>query len=247
MRKIVLFNPKSSSKDTLNIFAKLARKGKRVLVIDLRHSFDKQSSSEVGLDITAGLDSPQFFKTVIKPLEMNLDVVEGSSRLNTTEFRVFNSLFKFDVFEQQLADLSYDFVVFELSYILDLFTLNGLFASNEVMIYHELKTDAAYDIMKFLSDFNALYSHKILCSLIIATYSNTLNKQDYTALVSDFSSKMISFPFKQDKNSSQYKECIENISNQIEELEEIFDPKDNYNWALEKQQEYEEILHRISQ
>lgn len=246
MRRIVLFNPYENSKDTLNIFAKLARQGKRVLLFDLRQSSSKQSTSEVGLDIASCLESPSSFSKYITSLEPNLDIIKGSSYLNTAEFRVFNSLFKFDVFEKQIEDLDYDYVVFELSFILDLFALNALFASSEVMVYHDIKTSAAYDIVKFIHDFNALYSHKILCSLVIAIYHSNLDRKKYTNLVSDFSSSLISFPFKLDKLSIEYKKALENISQSILELDKVFDPKDEFNWALKKQQEYEELINRIS-
>lgn len=247
MRKIVVFNQDRSYRDSLNIFAKLARQGKRVLLIDLRQqSLYSKSISQVDFDITSCLESTGSLQKYIKPLEMNLDVIEGSSKLQLLEFRIFSTLFKFDVFEKEIGHLDYDYVIFEMSFILDLLTLNALFVCSEVIVFHELLSDAIYDVGTFLKDFNALYSHKILCSLVIPTYTGKLDEKEYTSLVSSFFTDMISYPLKLDKSSLEYKKGVEEIARRIIDTEDIFSPQGNFSWALEKQKHYEQVLHRIS-
>ena len=248
MRKICLFNQDPNSSISLNIYAQLARAGKRVLIVDLRFGKRVQKdSTSVGLDIYNLINEGQKPNKFIKSLEPNLDIIKGSSKLNLQEFNTFYEFFKLDYFEKSFSNLDYDYMVFECSPQLNLITTNALFNSTEIQSIIDFENsgvDFMHKLARFTFHFNKIYSKEILLSKIIPVYKNKLNKNNFVHLVSEFTSKLVSFPILNNKKSKSFGEELSKISTSILDDEKLFDDSVQ---TRDKQKMIKEYLNIISE
>jgi cellulose biosynthesis protein BcsQ len=246
MRIITLFNEHSNSTYSLNVLAQLARKGKSVLYIDLRLLKQKPVKQKVGHDISL------FFSSHSKSLdyfavqyEKNLHVVNGNSSVFEKEFSNYSSLFTFTVFESATQLTQYDYIVFEVTPTINLFALNALYVSTEVMSYVSISsTYFAYSLAYFLKNFNSLHHKKVLLTKLLLTYDKELSKKAYAQLVFDFSSSIVSFPFTLSKTNVDFKSSLNELVQNILE-DELF-----LNGSVSQKVKFEEkhlkILDRVS-
>jgi len=248
MRKICLINQNPNSNLSLNIYSKLARAGKRVLIVDLRLSKDQETNkNSVGLDIYHCINENQKPEKFIISLEPNLDIIKGSSKLNFQEFNTFYEFFKLDYFEKSFKKLNYDYIIYEVSPQLNLITTNALFDSNEIQAiidFDKAGLDFIHKLARFTFHFNKIYSKQILISKIIPTYKNKLNKNNYVHLVSEFTSKLVSFPIFEDIKSKNFKDELLNVSTSILDDEKLFSDEIQ---TKEKQKLIKEYLNIISE
>jgi len=217
MRKICLFNQDANSNITLNLFAQIARKGKTVLIIDLR--FGKEENENcVGYDIYSMINSDSNPEKYLTKLEKNLFLIKGSSKLNLQEFNLFYDLFKLDYFEKYLKNLNYDYIIFEVSPQLNILTKNALFESSEVISIIEFEKEGLIftkKLAKFISNFNQIYSKKLILSKIITIFKESLEQEQYVNLVSSFNSKIVSFPIRENKKGTKFAGELEIVAKSI--------------------------------
>ncbi len=246
MRKICLFNQDSNSNLSLNIYSQLARTKKRILIVDLRFNKDEISNSNiVDLDIYNCLNENLNPNKYITNLEPNLDIIKGSSKLNFQEFNLFYEFFKLDYFENFFKNLNYDYIIFEVSPLLNLITTNVLFNCTEIQTIIDFKKsglDFMHKLARFTYHFNKIYSKKILISKIIPVYQSKLNKENYISLVSEFTSKLVSFPILENKKSKNFKDELNKISISIIDDEKLFDDKIKNKKKQKLIQEYLNII-----
>lgn len=248
MREITLFDQDSDSNLALSIFARLARGGKRVLMVDMRLNKKKRSSSMIGLDFYHCINENSDPRKYITILENNLDLLKGHSDMNYQEFNYFFELFKLDYFEKKFKNMNYDYVVFWVSPYLNLLTTNALFSSNEIMALIDADKsgmDFAQKLSRFTYHYNKIYSKELLISKIIPKFEKEINTQTYTYLISEFTSKLISYPLIniRDKN---LKNAFAKISFSIMDDEKVFDPAINTRGKQKMINEYLEILSNTS-
>jgi len=246
MRKICLINQDANSNLSLNIYSKLARAGKRILLVDLRIGKDSSTDSKVGLDIYNCINEGQKPEKFISSLEQNLDLIKGSSKLNFQEFNMFYEFFKLDYFEKSFKNLNYDYIIYEVSPQLNLITTNALFNSNEIQTiidFEKFGLDFMHKLARFTFHFNKIYSKQILLSKIIPVYNKNLNKNNYINLVSEFTSRLVSFPISS-KKSKTFSEELNNVGMSIVDDEKLFDDKIQ---TKEKQKLIKEYLDIISE
>lgn len=243
MRLITIFSSENSSNFVLNLCARIAREGKKVLYVNVTSRELKES--EVGLSIASFISSPtNDLKKHIIPLEDNLDTIKGSSKLFLEEFNHYEKLMTFQLFEHIFRRNNYDYIFFEVFPLMSMLTLNSLFASTEVMcVLREKDYSFAYSLSSFLLQFNKLYTKKILLTKIIPNYQEKLDRKLYSKLVFDFSSRVISFPFCNDRKSSNFAEDLQTITVSILEDEDHFDIHKERDKKVEL--EYLGILERI--
>lgn len=237
MRIITLFNPYDNNSLSLNLFAKIARTGKNVLYLDFRTkgNFEKN----VGLNSSSFLSSKGDISKHIVNLEKNFDIVKGSVDLNLQEFSQFERFVKFSDFESLFINLNYDYIFIELTPNLDLFTMNSLFVSSEVMVYTSDKNfNFIYSLANFLSQFNKLYSKKVLLTKVITYYEGELGRDKYARVVFDFTSRVVAYPILFDKKSKEFSLSLEKITQSI-----VDDEKDLGNLSFRnKKVEHEYLL-----
>ncbi len=195
MRKICLVNQFADSTASLSIFSKLAQKGKRVLIIDLRLKKTTVKNDAVNAyHFLNELENPEKF---FKQPEPNLHIIEGHPNLNFQEFNLFFELFKFDYFEKKFKDLKYDYIIFECSSELSLMTLNSLFYVDELIAVLDCDNrghDFACKLSRFNYHFNKLYGMNMFISKIVPVFKNKLDNEIYNFLTSEFTAPMITSP-----------------------------------------------------
>jgi cellulose biosynthesis protein BcsQ len=245
MRAITIFNNGTSSNFTLNICAQIARAGKKVLHINLKNQSSQES--EVGLSISSFLSSnSQELSKYIIPLEKNLDIIKGSFSLHSEEFQNFEKLMTFHVFENFLKNKNYDYIFFEATPTLNMLALNSLFASTEVMcVVNREEYSFVYSLVSFLVQFNKLYTKKVLLTKILPVYLDALDRKEYSKLVFDFTSRVVSYPFFNKKNTSTFSEELSIIAKSILDDQQDFGDLAFRNKKIEL--EYLGMLDRISE
>lgn len=244
MRKICLINQDSNSTISLNLFAKIAREGKRVLLIDLRLGKDKPKKKDIGFNIAKGLNEISDLRKYVVSLEQNLDVIYGSEFLNFQEYNLFYDLFKMDFFEKKLKMMNYDYVVLENSAELSLLATNSIFFSTEIMttIFDEKQgCDFVNKLARFVYNFNKVYGRNLFISKIIPVFKNEVDEKSFTYLVSEFTSKLVTFPVV-DKKNFEYGYALEKIAISVIDNEKFFDPRYKNGEKQKLIKEYLEIL-----
>ena len=225
MRKICLINQNNNSKLSWNIFAKLARDGKKVLIIDLRlNKLEKVTTKHNSFNAINEIDD---FRKFIISLEPNLDVIKGHEHLNFQEFNLFYDIFKLDFFEKKLKHLDYDYIILETPAELNLLTTNAIFYSNEIMTILDMDEqghDFANKLARFVYHFNRIYARQLLISKIIPNFNKDIDNKLYTYLVSEFTSKIISYPVINIKNH-EFSVALERISSSLINDEKYFDTR----------------------
>ena len=247
MRKICLINQNDDSTISLNLFAKLAREGKRVLILDFREN-KKVIDRDIGLNIFNCVNELDDFRKFIISLEQNLDVIKGNPYLNFQEFNFFYELFKYDYFEKKLKNLNYDYIVLEVSAQLNAMTMNSIFYSSELMVLLDMEKqghDFANKFSRFVFHFNKLYGKDIFVSKFIPVFSNKLEDSLYTYLVSEFTSKLVSYPIVGDKNF-EFGLSLEKIAVNLIDEEKYFDSRFKTKEKQKQIKEYLEILNEVS-
>ncbi len=244
MRKICLINQNSENKISLNIFSRLAKEKKRVLIIDLRENKKINYKKTVGLDIYHALNEIEDLRKFIISIENNLDLIKGNEFLNYQEFNLFYDLFKFDYFEKKCANLNYDYIILEVSDSLNLFTTNALFYSSEVILNIEIEKqgiDFLNKCSRFIYHFNNIYGKQLFISKVIPTFKEKINPQTYTFLISEFTSKLISYPIIDIKNW-EFGQTLDKLAINIIDEEKIFDSEIKNNTKQKRILEFLEII-----
>jgi len=195
MRKICFFNQDPNSKLVLNLYSRLARLGKKVLIVDLRLGKKDEDSKEKTVYhlLNENLDP----KRVIMTKEQNLDVIQGDHRLNLQEFNSFYNLFQLNHLSQAFGGLNYDYIILEVSDNLGILVRNALHFCNEIMCAAVMDKNGQDFIMKlarFSYHFNKLYGMQIFLSKLIPVYEKEANKKEYDLLVSEFTTNLVSEP-----------------------------------------------------
>ena len=244
MRLITIFSSKNSPSFVLNMAAKIAREGKKVLHVNI--TAQESQESKVGLSIASFISSPKLdFKKHVIPLEDNLDTIKGSSDLFFEEFNHYEKLMTFHVFEDTFKRRNYDYVFFEVMPTISMLTLNSLFASTEVMcVLPQKDYSFAYSLSSFLLQFNKLYTKKLLLTKIIPEHGGELERKEYSKLVFDFNSRVISYPFCFDKKSPSFSEELQMIVTSLLDDESDFDILHIRDQKVEM--EYLSFLERVS-
>lgn len=225
MRTITFMYDSTSSNLPLNIFSQIARKQKRVLVIDLRIGIRK-AFSQVGLSIKKALQEQRPLKEYITPLEANFDYIGRDTQLDLEEFSSFNELIEFTYFKQQIEHLNYDYVIFVTSPQLHLLTINALMSSQEVMLGINIEKSGMeyiYKTVSFIHSYNTRFSQKLLLTKIIPSYSKHLSKLKFVHLISHYGSKLIPYPLELTITSKEHKIGLKKIAQSIFEDEALFD------------------------
>lgn len=246
MRTICLFSDAPDSTYSLNIFSQLARKGKKVLIVDLRFGKKQENKHTVGLDIFSLFSQSQDVDSYIISLEPGLDVIRGNRDLNVQEFYLFPQLFKMDFIEKTFSHLNYDYIIYEVSPQLNLLNTNTLFASSELMCLASMDNnglDMVHKFSDFVCEFNNLYGRKIVLTKIIPLFPKQANKEIYTHLISEFSSSIVSYPLTKQKNK-EFGEALEQIASSIKKDGKYFDSKASELKKQEIVEKYFEILYR---
>lgn len=232
----------------MNIFAKLARSDRKVLIVDLNNDFkdlrSKHSKKNLS-NLKSLLNKKNSFQTTKIEVEPNLDVIFGFENQNLEEFGHLRQLYSFDFFDDEFSELNYDYIVFNLARNLSLLNLNALSYSQEVFCSIDLenkKLDFLFQISKFVNDFNFIYEKKLFFSKIIPTFSSKIIDVKYAHLLSSYSSTIVSNPINEVKRNSEFREAIENISQSIINSEKAFDERLNIKERQKDLQNYITIL-----
>ncbi len=248
MRKICLINQNSDSNLSLNIFSKLAKEGKRVLIVDLREGKSKYRADDVGLNIFNCINEIKDFRKYCVSLEPNLDLIRGHHDLNFQEFNMFYDLFKLDFFEKKFRAANYDYIILEVSDSLNLFTTNSIFYSSEVMVALDCDKqghDFANKVSRFVFHYNKIYGRQQFISKFFPVFGDKVDQSIYTYLVSEFTSKLVSFPIV-DKKNWEFGSAMEKIAFSLIDDEKIFDNRFNSKEKQRQIKEYVEILTEVS-
>lgn len=144
MIKLCIANRKggvSKTTTAVSLSSILAEKGNKVLLIDLDPQGD--ASDNMGLDID-NLKSTVYdvitgklpIIDVIQSTTFNVDVVPANSRLAEAELELASKINREKTLSDAIgeANLKYDFLVFDLPPNLGLLSINGLVASDDVII-----------------------------------------------------------------------------------------------------------------
>ncbi len=250
MRKICLINQDNDTKLSYNIFSRVAREGKRVLIIDLREfKIDvEKRSRDVGLNIFNCVNDMDDFRKYIISLEQNLDVIYGNFNLNFQEFNLFYDLCKYEYFDKKLKNLDYDYIILEVSASLNLLTSNSVFYSTEIMaILSDEKQghDFANKLSRFLYNFNNIYGKGLFISKFFPLFKKSVDEKVYTYLVSEFTSKIVSFPII-DVRNDEFGETLDRIGVSIIDNEKYFDTRYNSKEKQKVIKEYIKIVNEAS-
>lgn len=126
---------------SINLSAGLARKGLRVLLIDL----DPQAHSTIGLGIDRGaftdaidsamLDEKNIKDVILKTSVERLDIVPSRLKLFSVENKLMSEIFRERVLYDKLSALTgYDHVIIDSSPTLGSLTINALYASDLILV-----------------------------------------------------------------------------------------------------------------
>ncbi len=130
----------------INLAAGLARRGFRVLIIDL----DPQSNASLGLNVTVDQFSPSIYDVMVNNLDLeqaivptyikNLDIAPASSLLTGAQLEIADllgreRLLRTSVWRMLNAHVRhYDYILMDCSPSLNLLTINGLVAAQCVLV-----------------------------------------------------------------------------------------------------------------
>lgn len=144
MIKICISNRKggvSKTTTAVNMSSILAEKGYKVLLIDLDAQGDATQNLGIDIDTLGSTIYDVLLKELplgqaIVPTEFGVDIIGANKILANAEIQLHNrlnrdSLLRFAIEE---AELDYDFIVFDLPPDLGLLAINGLVATNRVII-----------------------------------------------------------------------------------------------------------------
>lgn len=244
MRKICLFNQDNNTTLSLNLFSRIAREKRSVLIVDLRLNKERKLEKEKGAFDLLNEDIKP--KDCIKSLEPNLDIMVGTHNLNVQEFNSFYKLFKLNYFNDVFRNIDYDYVVLEVSDHLNLIATNALFYSTEVMTILDMDKGAINFLQKlarFTFQYNKIYGKNIFISKAIPKFSEEHKEEIYQYLTSEFTTKMIS-PSIVDKRNREFEDSLNKIALSIMAIENMFDKKLN---QKEKQKAINEYLDLIQE
>jgi len=144
MQKIVaIINQKGGVGKTttsINLSCGLARKDKRVLLIDM----DPQAHSSIGLDIEPGSYQLAINDVLVnkKPIQeiilstkiKNLFIAPSHIRLDKAEHQLTPEMFREAFLAKAIKGLDYDFIVIDCRPTLGTLTINALYASNFIIV-----------------------------------------------------------------------------------------------------------------
>ncbi|MCB9359419.1 AAA family ATPase [Candidatus Woesearchaeota archaeon] len=233
MRKICIFNQFNDSNLMLNVFARFARKKKRVLYLDFR----KKDESE---NVFSMLNEDSEIRSFITTLEPNLDFIQGDSKMNLHEFGSYYKIFDLKYFEM-LENLDYDIIAIEVDDSLSILANNALFFSNEIIAVADMDNHGVEFVQKlarFTHQYNKLYARNIFISKVIPAFSSKIDKKKHDYLVSEFNSDLISEPV----NIKKFKESISGIAMNIMNIGKSYSRLN----MKEKQKFIQEYLSMIS-
>lgn len=165
MHKIVsVINQKGGVGKTttsINLSAALARKNKRVLLIDL----DPQAHSTIGLGIDPGtyqiamqdvlLRKAGIRDTALPTKTDNLFVAPSHIRLDRAEQQLATELFRETFLSKAIKDLDYDFIIIDCRPTLGTLTINALYACNFIIVPCEMgrySLDGFSDLMETIDN-----------------------------------------------------------------------------------------------
>ncbi|MFT4304013.1 MAG: ParA family protein [Candidatus Woesearchaeota archaeon] len=186
MRKICIFNQFNDTKVMLNSFARLARKKKKVLYIDLRKTEQKNKISNILNEDTNMLD-------FVVTLEPNLDYIQGDHKMNLHEFGSYYKIFDLKYFDT-LNSVDYDYVVIEVNDVLSVLANNALFFANEIIAVpnmNENGTEFIHKLARFTHQYNKIYGKNIFISNVIPVFSDKIDRVKHDYLISEFNSDLI--------------------------------------------------------
>lgn len=189
---------------TLNIGVGLARKGKKVLLIDL----DPQANLTISLGINP-LDylSNSINQVLEKAIDINetiinnirgVDLIPSNMNLNGTELRISGEIARETILKKALAQINnnYDYILLDTPPSLNLLTLNSLTASNEVFIPIEAEYLALQGTKQLIDTINAIRGSinetLVVSGVFITKYDKrkNLNKEVYEAIKNTFKDAM---------------------------------------------------------
>lgn len=144
MQKIIsIINQKGGvgkTTTTINLSCGLARKGQRVLLIDM----DPQAHSTIGLGVEPGSYQLAINDVLVnrKPIQeiilatriANLWLAPSQIRLDKAEHQLTPEMFREAFLAKAIKDLDYDFIVIDCRPTLGTLTINALFASNFIIV-----------------------------------------------------------------------------------------------------------------
>ncbi len=189
---------------TLNIGVGLARAKKKVLLIDL----DPQVSLTISLGIEQDAHNENSIKQVLeKTTDINkaiiknvngVDLIPSSLALNGTELKISGEIARETILKKALADIKekYDYILIDTPPSLNLLTLNGLTASNEVFIPIEAEYLALQGTKQLIDTIKAIKGsinpNLIISGVFITKYDKrkNLNKEVYETIKEAFKGAM---------------------------------------------------------
>ncbi len=227
MRTIALFDVSEPGTDTrlpYNLAAGLARKGKRVLLLDLRQ---KTLPAMTERNIYHCINEHLAVDRYALELEENLFVVPGSPDLAKIEFHLSYELFKRTYLERHLVGLSYDYIILAVSPLLSLITVNVLSAATEAVSLVPCTPDG-YDyqekLNRFLHYFKRLYGKELFFSRVVPYFSGKAqDEKSYGLFASELSRLLVSSAVPADSRHSGFRAALSDVVARMIEDEARFD------------------------
>ena len=128
----------------VNFSSALARRGRRVLLIDL----DPQAHATIGIGIEPGtyqhaihdvlINKRDIREIVISTKEDHLFIAPSHIRLDRAEQQLIAEMYRESILHKAIADLDYDFIVIDCRPTLGILTINALKASDFIIVPCEI-------------------------------------------------------------------------------------------------------------
>lgn len=165
MRKICLINSVEGDNElSLSILTKLARVGKRILLVDLKQNSGNEKDYEK--TTLSFMNNDTGYEENVEKIEENFYLIKGHPHLYQMEFNLFYKLIKRDFFVNKFKNVKdFDYIVLEISPNLSIINQNAFFFASEIMNFVSLNTTAynlSVKISRFLYHFNKYYSKNFI-------------------------------------------------------------------------------------
>ncbi len=186
MRKIAIINQKGGTGKTTtaaNLGVGLARKGKKVILIDT----DPQGSLGVWFNVPEGktlyhvLTNGFGLEGCIYPIMDNLDLIPSNRSLVQAEILLAGRPQRESVLKESLSKIAdYDYAILDCAPSLSLLSLNSLIYASEVFIpvsMEYLSMVGAKELLENLKMARELLSHEIKVTMVIPTFYDKRNRK----------------------------------------------------------------------
>ncbi len=185
MRKICVINQKGGvgkTTTTVNLGVGLAKRGKKVLIVDL----DPQGSIHTCLGVESQKDLYELLveganiKECITNALPNLDVIKSRETLTKAELILFGEPSRETVLRRKLSGLTmYDYIILDCPPSLGLLNQNAVLYADEAIIPAStdvLGLEGLRNIVSAISKINTVFGHNLRVSKVVPTMHDVRNK-----------------------------------------------------------------------